>query len=234
MKRMARHKLFSVIIPTLNEGGTIEACIAHVQELDADVEIIVADGGSGDDTRQRAVAAGAKVCRSPRGRGTQLHAGATAAAGDLLLFLHADTFLPDNAFALLRNAFANKDLQIGTFRLSFPASHWMFRLYATFSAFDSLLTTFGDQCIVVRSRFYTQMGGFPPWPLFEDVALLQEARRRTKIKKFPAAVVTSDRRYTRNGVILHSLRNAWFVLRYLLGASPFELAVEYERRGSER
>ena len=223
----------SVIIPALNEGGTIARCVGNVRNLAPDAEIIVADGASDDETVKRAAAAGATVCQTQRGRGVQLHAGAVAAHGAILVFLHADTDLPRNAFTLLRDAFADHEVEIGTFRLGFPTRHWLFAVYTALSRFDSILTTFGDQCIVVRSRFYTEIGGFPPWPLFEDVALLQEARRRTRIRTFPAAVSTSARRYATDGVLVRSVYKGWLVLRYLLGASPQSLAERYERSRRE-
>lgn len=222
---------FSVIIPTLNEADVIQEQVGRVLALEPGTEVIVADGGSEDATVSLATAAGASMVRCGRGRGIQLNAGAARAMGDVLLFLHADTQLPANAFHLLRGRFAGGEVQIGTFRLAFDEDHWLFAVYAFFSRFDSVLTTFGDQCIVVRHSFFEALGGFPEWPLFEDVALLQKARRRTRVHCFPAAVVTSARRFEGGGVVRQSLRNGWYVLRYFLGASPWDLAASYEKDG---
>lgn len=219
---------FSVVIPTLNEEAIVGKQVGHVLALEPDVEVIVADGGSTDATASEAAGAGAVVVQGPRGRGSQLNVGAARATGDVLLFLHADTRLPANAFELLRGRFANEEVQIGTFRLAFDREHWLFALYTFFSGFDSVFTTFGDQCIVVRRSFFEALGGFPEWPLFEDVALLQKARQRTSVCSFPAAVVTSARRFEREGIVRQSLRNAWYVLRYLGGMSPWELAAKYD------
>ncbi|MDT8306483.1 MAG: TIGR04283 family arsenosugar biosynthesis glycosyltransferase, partial [Anaerolineae bacterium] len=166
---------------------------------------------------------------SAAGRAVQMNAGARVARGDCLVFLHADTRLPRGAFRLLSAELARPDVAAGTFRLSFDQRHWLFSLYAYFSRFDSVFTTFGDQCIVIRRDLFLHLGGFPDWPLFEDVALLQRARRETRLRSFPAAVVTSARRFQRGGVIGQSLHNGWLVLQYLLGASPADLAVKYER-----
>ena len=220
---------FTVIIPTLNEARVIQAQVDRVQALQPEAEVIVADGGSNDATVSLAVAAGAKPVAGSRGRGSQLNAGAAHATGDLLLFLHADTQLPANAFDLLRGWFARDEVQIGAFRLAFDRDHWLFSVYTYFSRFDSVFTTFGDQCIVVRRAFFEALGGFPDWPLFEDVAFLQKARRLTRVYSFPAAVVTSARRFEREGILRQSLLNGWYVLQYLWGASPWDLASMYER-----
>lgn len=224
---------FSVIIPARNEQERVGACVANVREVaaedGADVEVIVVDGGSDDQTADRAAAAGSRVVEAAPGRGAQCNAGAGVARGEVLLFLHADTLLPAGAFRLLTAEMARPAIAAGTFRLGFDERHWLFSIYAAFSRFDSVLTTFGDQCIIVRHELFERIGGFPDWPLFEDVALLQRARQETQLRSFPAAVVTSARRFRREGVIRQSLRNAWYVLQFLLGASPFDLAVKYER-----
>lgn len=219
---------YSVVIPTLNEEALVGKRVSHVLALASGVEVIVADGGSEDATASVAEKAGATVVQGPRGRGSQQNVGAARATGDVLVFLHADTQLPANAFELLGERFADEEVQIGTFRLAFDREYWLFALYTFFSRFDSVFTTFGDQCIVVRRTFFEVLGGFPAWPLFEDVALLQKARRRTSVVSFPAAVVTSARRFEREGIVRQSLRNAWYVLRYLRGVSPWELAAKYD------
>lgn len=224
---------YSVIVPALNEAGRIVMAVQRVRELaQADgsaVEVIVADGGSEDRTAELAYEAGARVVAAPRGRGSQCNAGAAVATGAIFVFLHADTTLPDGAFYLLSGEMATPTVQAGTFRLRLDEPHWLFRLYAAFSRFDSVFTTFGDQCIVVRRELFERLGGFPDWPLFEDVAFMRLVRRETRVRSFPAAVTTSARRFRREGVIRQSLRNGWYVLQYLLGVSPFELAAKYDK-----
>jgi rSAM/selenodomain-associated transferase 2/rSAM/selenodomain-associated transferase 1 len=220
---------FSVIIPTLNEAQTIQRCIDYVSAIGPGVEIIVADGGSTDNTAQLAQESGAVVCHSQRGKGPQLNAGAAIASGDVMLFLHADTHLPANAFDSLGKWFNDENVQVGSFRATFDVEHWLLDYYHRFNRFDSVITRYGDQCIVARKSFFNSMGGFPEWPLFEDVHFLRMARRRTRICSFPEAVTTSARRFVQNGVIVQILRDAWYIAQYLLGASVERLAQDYEQ-----
>jgi len=220
---------FSVIIPTFNEEQKIQHCIKSIHESVADVEVIVVDGGSLDGTISIAEQEGAVVCRSDLGRGKQSNAGVGIASGDVLLILHADTLLPPNAFELLQVSFQDVNVQIGTFRLGFDVQHPILRLYTLFTRCDSVFTRFGDQCIVLRRSFFEIIGGFPEWPLFEDVRMLQNARKRTHIFSFPAQVTTSARRFLKHGIIWQQLRNAWYLTLYLLGFSPVRLAMKYER-----
>jgi hypothetical protein len=165
-----------------------------------------------------------------RGRGPQCNAGARAASAGLFLFLHDDTELPPNAADVIRQAFRNPATNAACFRLSFDHRHPMLRLYAWFSRFDSYLTSFGDQGILIRRTLFDTIGGFPDWPLFEDVELLRRARRHTRIRKLPAKVTTSAVRFIKNGIVRQQLLNASLVLRFALGAKPEALLASYERR----
>ncbi|MBI4547418.1 MAG: TIGR04283 family arsenosugar biosynthesis glycosyltransferase [Ignavibacteriae bacterium] len=218
---------FSVIIPTYQETQHLRQCIRRVRDTDPDVEIIIADGGSTDNTVEIAKDEHVSVCHSLLGRGLQCNAGAVNASGNILLFLHADTFLPLNAFEVLRSCFDDERVQVGTFRLAFDVSRLLLRFYSFFTRFDSIFTRFGDQCIVVRKSFYETIGGFPDWPLFEDVRLLHLARERTTIQSFPAIVTTSARRFLKRGIIRQQLRNGWYIIQYLMGESPERLARKY-------
>jgi rSAM/selenodomain-associated transferase 2 len=223
---------FSVIVPVLNEAGQIVDCIAAIRNIDPAVEIIVADGGSRDATVERAAAAGVLVCRAPRGRGPQCHAGATRASGDILLFLHADTQLPADAFGRLRRLFGNQHVQIAKFRLWFDSRDWLLDLAARCMWVDTFMTSYGDQCVVLRRSFYHRIGGFPGWPLFEDVRLFEKARRRSRVRVVPARVITSARRFRKHGAIRQLLHDFWLLGRYMVGASPRQIAASYERGGA--
>lgn len=223
---------FTVIIPALNEAKFIEETMQRVRELNHTAQIIVADGQSSDATIHLSRKAKAEVVFSRRGRGSQCNTGAAKASGDVLLFLHADTLLPENAFELLTHYFKDENVKIGTFRLAFDADKAMLRFYSAFTRFDSMFTRFGDQCIVIRKSFFIELGGFPDWPLFEDVHLLRIARRQTKIISFPSAAVTSARRFMIQGIIRTQLFNGCLLLLYFLGVSPVLLANWYtSRRG---
>ncbi len=218
---------FSVIIPALNEGNNLSRCLHRIREQHPGVEIIVADGGSADETVTIAISENVAVYHSRLGRGTQCNLGAAHASGDVVLFLHADTLLPENGFSILNQYFENDHVQVGTFRLGFDWSHWILKVYSQFTRFDSRFTRFGDQCIVARSSFFRECGGFPDWPLFEDVHFLQKARRKTKVHCFPAAVITSARRYVHNGLIRQQARSAWLLLLFFFGVPPERLARKY-------
>jgi len=218
---------YSVIIPTLNEADQITTCIQAVRQLDPDVEVIVADGGSRDQTLALAQASGARVVAAPRGRGVQLNAGAAVASGDIFVFLHADTRLPAQAFTLLTHIFADPHVQIAKFRLSFDDNNCLLALVARFMWFDSLLSSYGDQCMVIRRELFTALGGFPDWPLFEDVELFRRARAVTPIYVVPAQVVTSARRFRTNGIVRQLLHDFWLWWQYLIGVSPHVIARQY-------
>ncbi|MBI2517909.1 MAG: TIGR04283 family arsenosugar biosynthesis glycosyltransferase [Opitutae bacterium] len=220
-------RAISVIIPTLNEAKQLPRTLANVRAALPDAEIIIADGGSADGTLHLALPAGTLLLLTAPGRGQQLATGAALAQGRLLLFLHADTTLPANAAAVLSRAFANDQTLIGSFRLRFDGGGWFLRACAWFTRFDSVFTRFGDQGIVIRRDFYATLGGFPQWPLFEDVELLRRARRLTRVHSFPAAVTTSARRFHRQGPLRRQFRNAGLLLRFLFGTPPEQLSAEY-------
>jgi rSAM/selenodomain-associated transferase 2 len=218
---------YSVIIPTLNEAKYIQPTIQRIQDLNGSAQIIFADGESSDETVQLCQKAKAEVVFSKRGRGSQCNAGAQKASGDVLLFLHADTLLPHNAFELMTNYFSNEHINIGTFRLSFDSLNLTLRFYCWFTKFDSIFTRFGDQCIVIRKSFFNEIGGFPDWPLFEDVHLLRLARQRTSVISFPSRVITSARRFKTRGIIRTQMLNGLLLVLYLFGVSPTLLANWY-------
>lgn len=217
----------SVIIPTLNEASHISLCLASVHTVLPEAEILVVDGGSTDETTDLAIQGGALVLSAPRGRGTQCNAGARHATGEVMLFLHADTTLPPNAHELIAAGFEDPETQVAAFRLGFDEDHPLLRFYAFFTRFDSEWFKFGDQAIVLRRDVFWAVGGFPDWPLLEDVEILRRLRRCCKIRIFPAAVRTSTRRFHKNGMIRQQWRSGWILLRFKFGASPHRLAREY-------
>ncbi len=217
---------FSVIIPVYNEENLIRHQIQKVR-LILDAEIIVVDGGSTDATQQIVKNEGVKLVSSRKGRGPQFSEGVKNAYNDSLIFLHADTRLPQDAQKKLTEFFLDENKKIGAFTIKFEPSIMLLDIIAIASRFDSLLTTFGDQCIFTRKKFYEKIGGFPDWPLFEDVNLLQNARKIAKIHKLRGPVISSSRRFQRNGVIRQLTLNTILMLQYLFGVDSEKLAKQY-------
>ena len=220
---------YSVIIPTWNEEETIGDCINSIRTANQETEILLSDGGSWDKTIRIAKELNCKVISSPKGRGIQSNVGASCASGSILLFLHGDTLLPPDAFEIIDKQFEDQSVQIGTFRISFDHNHWLLNFYAWFTQFDFIFSRFGDQCIIVRRRFFDNLGGFPKWKLFEDVDFLRKARRVTKIHSLPAKVKTSARRFLKNGILRQQIQNGWLILLYFLGFGGNRLYLKYEK-----
>jgi rSAM/selenodomain-associated transferase 2 len=221
----SRPPRLSVIIPALDEEAAIAAAVRS--GVLAGAEVIVADGGSMDRTVACAEAAGARVVKAERGRGPQMNAGAAVAGGDVLLFLHADSVLPPDAGEQVRTAFGGGGVEAATFRLRFDGSGPLLRLYEWCARLESPFTRFGDACIVVRAGLFRRVGGFPPWELLEDVALLRRLRARTRVRTLPAAVLTSARRFGARGVVRGQLKNGSLLLLFFLGVPPARLAPFY-------
>lgn len=235
----------SIIIPTRRIEDTLRRRIASslgqlpgteilVVEPEEEIGSLVREGAAGpasaDEKDEAAV--GFRLLKARLGRGPQCNRGAQAARGELLLFLHDDTDLPDGALRLIERTFEDSAVGAACFRLRFDKRNRLLGVYAFFTRFDSLFTTFGDQGIIIRRSLFEKLGGFPDWPLFEDVELGRRVRHHSRMVKLPAAVTTSAERFERNGVVRQQLRNAWLMLRFLLGATPETLAASYERHRS--
>lgn len=220
---------YSVIIPSFNARPHISGCISALRQFAPDGEIIVADGGSTDGTLELVRSLGVVAVSSGKGRGTQLNAGARRAAGDVLFFLHADTIVTKEVFTCFEIFFQDELVHVAKCRLTFDRKSWLLDFYARLARFDSVWTSFGDQGMVVRKKFFDEAGGFPDWPLLEDVAFFQKARKRTKIFTLPAAVITSAERFVSNGFIRQQLFNAQILIKYLCGIPPARLAEQYEK-----
>lgn len=221
--------MLSVILPVLDEAPTICAQLAALQPLrQRGAELVVVDGGSRDGTADLARAAADRLVVAPRGRATQMNAGARASRGSVLLFLHADTTLPAAADALIGEAVAHGVLW-GRFDVSIDGRHPLLRVVERMMNLRSRLTGIatGDQAIFVRQDVFARIGGFPELPLMEDIALSRRLKRCARPACLRARVLTSGRRWERNGVV-RTIVLMWSLrARYFLGADPDRLAVRY-------
>jgi rSAM/selenodomain-associated transferase 2 len=217
--------VISVVVPTLNEEAFLPACLAALAGQAAH-EVIVVDGGSTDGTAALAQAAGARLLTTGRGRAEQLAAGAAAAHGDVLLFLHADTLLPSDALARIEDELARRpEVVAGSFRLQFDNPGPLLRLLAACgNAYHRLVPTlYGDRAAFVRRRTYTAAGGFRTLPIMEDVDLSDRARRLGRIIELETPVVTSARAFRRRGPLRLTARILAAVAAHRLGL-PVSLA----------
>ena len=224
----------SVIIPVLNEEAEIADVLTALAPLRArGVEAIVVDGGSSDRTVTLAAPLADRVLAAPRGRAVQMNAGAAAAAGDILLFLHADTRLPPEADRLVLDGLARGARQWGRFDVRISGRHPLLRIVAALMNLRSRVTGIatGDQAIFVRRDLFERIGGFPAIPLMEDVALSARLKRAGGPLCLTRRVVTSGRRWEQHGV-MRTIVLMWRIrCAYWLGAAPAQLARLYGRTG---
>jgi rSAM/selenodomain-associated transferase 2 len=226
--------MISVVMPTLNAAPFLPLTLAPLVPAVAEGlvrELIIVDGGSGDNTLAIAEDVGARVVTTARGRGRQLAAGAAAARGEWLLFLHADTALDDDwrrdAARFIERTGARE--RAAAFRFAFdddaPAARraaWWVRLRCRVLALP-----YGDQGLLISRSFYDALGGYRDLPLMEDVDIVRRIGRQ-RLTILDACAVTSAEKYRRDGYGRRARRNLWLLARYLMGADPAELAKAYD------
>ena len=239
----------SIIIPVLNEAKTIKQVLANLESA-SNIEIIVVDGGSQDETVEIVKSLGIKILSTPPGRAMQMNAGAAIATGDILLFLHADTLLPANFDRLIRQtlfnyAIENLHSQVGTwergnsenpiagaFELAIDAEIAGIRLVEKMvnwrSHFFSL--PYGDQAIFLKADVFRDMGGFPEIPIMEDFVFIRHLKKLGKIAIVNVPVITSGRRWQKLGIFKTTYINQMMIIGYFLGISPVKLARFYRRK----
>ena len=220
----------SLVVPVLDEAGTIPQSLGPIQPLRGNgIEVIVADGGSRDGTRRVARPLCDRLVQAPRGRARQMNAGAGAASGPVLLFLHADTRLPPGWDRAVRDATSARGRAWGRFDVRFDGPHPMLRVVERAMNLRSRLSGIatGDQAIFVTRDVFLAAGGFPDIELMEDVALSRALRARSRPACLREKVVTSSRRWERGG-IARTIVLMWRLrLEYALGADPGRLARMY-------
>jgi rSAM/selenodomain-associated transferase 2 len=215
----------SVIVPALNEAENIGGCLRSVRAQTV-AEIVVVDGGSSDATISRAQGL-ARVIGSGRGRALQMNAGARAAAGGVLLFLHADTRLHPQAVAELARVLQDPRVVGGTFTLRFDSPQPLLKFYGRCTELPLRCLRFGDQGIFVRRQVFEALGGFRPLPLMEDVDFLRRLGSAGRLALVRRPVTTSARRFRARGALRQQLLNIALVLLYRLGVAPATLARWY-------
>lgn len=222
----------SIIIPVLHEEASIDKSLSRLRGLPANnaPEIIVVDGDPSGSTIGRIRRDGIITAAGPPGRGSQMNRGAALASGDVLLFLHADTLLPENALTLIVSALQNERYIGGAFDLGIATSRNIFRITEKYVAFRTRLTRvpFGDQAVFLRRAYFERIGGYRNIPIMEDVELMTRIRKLGgRICILPEKVMTSARRWEKEGVVRATLRNWMLQLLYLLGVPPERLARFY-------
>jgi rSAM/selenodomain-associated transferase 2 len=218
----------SIVIPALNEEKGIAATVAALQRLKPD-QLIIVDGGSTDRTREICESLGVTLISAKRSRALQMNQGARTATGDILLFLHADTLLPDSALDDVRTAMENSRCVGGRFDVELDGNHWMLCVIGAMISLRSRLTkaATGDQAIFVRREIFEKIGGYLDIPLMEDIAFSRALKGMGKVACLRSRVITSARRWETEGV-WRTIWKMWTLkFLYLLGISPARLKRYY-------
>ncbi|MBD2526551.1 TIGR04283 family arsenosugar biosynthesis glycosyltransferase [Nostoc sp. FACHB-133] len=225
----------SIIIPTLNEAGNIKEAIVTTQP-NTNIEVIIVDGGSKDNTIEIAQSLNVKVISSSPGRAVQMNAGVVAASGNILLFLHADTRLPTGFDDMIRTALQQPGTVAGAFKLRIDAPllslrwvEWGVNMRSHFCQMP-----YGDQAIFLTKKVFQQIGGFAELPIMEDFELIRCLKSIGRIVIIPTPVVTSARRWLQKGVFKTTLLNQIVIIAYLLGVSPERIRCWYRREKFKR
>jgi len=229
----------SIIVPVLHEGERINDLIEFLNRLDSDknIEIIIVDGAQEQDTLKAIHANNAVQISSETGRAKQMNAGASVAHGEILIFLHADTELPSLAFKKIQSFIKRKENVAGAFDLGIKSNKFIFKVIGNLASIRSRLNRipFGDQSIFIRREYFNRIGGYKQIPLMEDVDLMRRIKRSgDKIQIFYDRVMTSPRRWEKEGVVYCTLRDWTLQMLYLLGIPPDWLAKFYKSEYCKR
>ena len=221
-------KRISIIIPTLNEAEHLSLALESTVRA-INVERLVVDGGSTDGTLKLARERGARVLEPGLGRARQMNAGARIAGGQILLFLHADTRLPEGFDERVRDVMTQPGVTAGAFKLRIDGASRSLRIIERAANWRSrrLQLPYGDQAIFVEKNLFHQIGGFPEIPIMEDFELICRLRKRGRIVIAPDPITTSARRWKQLGTWQTTLLNQAIILAYYLGVAPSRIARWY-------
>jgi len=219
--------ILSVVIPTLNEEARLPGCLTALARQGGAIEVVVADGGSTDRTRELASRfPGVRVVVSAPARGLQMNAGARVANGELLWFLHADCVPPAGAASMIRRCLADPATTLGAFRFALDSRQWRYRIVEAGVRLRCRLLhlPYGDQGLFLRRTTFEALGGYREEPLFEDLHLVRAARVAGRVVCLPYPLPTSVRRCRRDGVVRTTVRNQLMLLGERFGVAPASLA----------
>jgi len=220
----SRMKL-SVIVPVLNEGDRLSSFLDALPLGDPEVEIILSDGGSTDNSMSLAGDRVDRIVVSAKGRANQMNAGARHATGEYLLFLHADTYLPEGFKSMILMG----SVEWGRFDVRLSGQHWAFRMIEFMMNWKSRKTGIctGDQGIFVKRSLFESMGGYKTIPLMEDIELTSRLSKLNKPLCIRVPLMTSSRRWETQGIIKTMLLMWYLRIRYATGTSPDILVKKY-------
>jgi len=220
--------MISIIIPCLNEEDNIGTLIHSLKKWHSEIEVIVVDGGSNDNTVAIAKPLADQFIEATSGRANQLNKGAEQAKGELLWFIHADTIIPKTAFMQLIKIQTQKNLW-GRFDVYLSGQHWAFRMIEFMMNQRSRLTGIatGDQGIFINHQLFKEIGGFPNLKLMEDIEISTRLKKVCPPLCLKQKIITSSRRWQENGIFKTILKMWWFRLSWFFGANDQKLQEKY-------
>jgi rSAM/selenodomain-associated transferase 2 len=220
----------SIIVPVLNEAPLLRPFLAHLRERATGAEIIVADGGSSDGTVELALESCEQLVASERNRAIQMNAGARAAHGDILWFVHVDAEVPSDCLDEIERILVDPKVAGGYFRIQLPAAH-IYRLTDSFAHYAGIVLRMrcGDHGLFCRRSVFIDVGGFPEVPLMEDVEFFRRIRRRGRVICSQKRILASPRRYEEIGTVRLTLAYGLIAMLYIFGVPLSKLASIYKR-----